>query len=447
MSSNIYVEVVTVGGVKIFHVNANPAGIVQAPIGSLAISNQAGAVTTYQNLDGGTAWGPVGGGPLSHLVLVDNVTGDDAAAGIGNGVPFATIQAAINAIVADNAVGPIDGKKGYLLRLAPWQMYDEDVFIDVSNALHLTMLVNGNGLGQFLAADWDPTTPRSLVLTGSPANVNGIRPGIFICSDAWSAWKPTTGQAYAGLRIGGDIDGTTMTAGNLEFAFEGEVWGNVDFGATAIVSSYWRQTRIKGIVNGNNLLIFRARYSRFEGAITCSNYSLFDKCRIQSGMTVGGLGGVAPQGFFGCEMAGAFDCGGPGRLRLDAASNTTFVDNGATLGGTTTKKLLDTSFSYAAGVTAATPVVGPHTAAAWERVLYDPAAAPYQIDAPPSPSKYDRWSLKNVTVDGVSVITISGNGHPIEDPSLPGSFAPAVPGMGAGLYYEWEYDGTVWIMI
>ena len=99
--------------------------------------------------------------------------------------------------------------------------------------------------------------------------------------------------------------------------------------------------RLKKPLNSANLNFFRAWDCRFQGLITCAGYSCIFNSELEAGMTCSGLAGVPPQGFFNNDLQGAFDCGGAGLLRLDLASNTTFVDNGATLGGGTTKTLLN----------------------------------------------------------------------------------------------------------
>lgn len=55
MSSRIYTQVVTVGDIEIYHVSGNPTGVLQARIGSLAISNTV-PVQTWQNVDGANGW-------------------------------------------------------------------------------------------------------------------------------------------------------------------------------------------------------------------------------------------------------------------------------------------------------------------------------------------------------------------------------------------------------
>lgn len=51
----VYVDRVTIGGVDVFEVVANPNGALSADQGSIAIRSD--TAETWQNLDGGTSWG------------------------------------------------------------------------------------------------------------------------------------------------------------------------------------------------------------------------------------------------------------------------------------------------------------------------------------------------------------------------------------------------------
>jgi hypothetical protein len=191
---------------------------------------------------GGGPFVPFSLGSLGHLLLVDGVSGDDSAATVDNGVPFKTMQAAVNAAVADNATsGP---RTGYSIFPAPFQQFDETLTIDVSAALHLSIIAQGGWmLGDFPAPAWRPVggVGRDLVLVGDASPVDGIRPSLSIQTAAWASWNATSHEAYSGPRISGKIDATAVVGGNLEFAFEGEIFGEgsavaADFG-TLIVSS------------------------------------------------------------------------------------------------------------------------------------------------------------------------------------------------------------------
>lgn len=56
----IYTNIVTIGSINIYNVVVDPNGILNAPIGSLAVRSSAGAAVTYQNQDGGSTWIQIG---------------------------------------------------------------------------------------------------------------------------------------------------------------------------------------------------------------------------------------------------------------------------------------------------------------------------------------------------------------------------------------------------
>jgi hypothetical protein len=58
MAPRIYTSQITVGGVDIYEVTADPDGVLSATRGSLAIRSDTAAL--YQNTDGGTSWTPFG---------------------------------------------------------------------------------------------------------------------------------------------------------------------------------------------------------------------------------------------------------------------------------------------------------------------------------------------------------------------------------------------------
>ena len=121
--------------------------------------------------------------------------------------------------------------------------------------------------------------------------------------------------------------------------------------------------------------------------------------------------------------------------------DTTYIE-----GGSPVAQGFDTRLVYASGVSVATPITANHTAGAFERVLYNPSGGTFQIDAPSSPLKYDRFAVKNIGTSATTV-TISGNLNNIEDPGTPGTYAASFSLGGAGIVHEWEFDGTVWIMV
>ena len=86
-------------------------------------------------------------------------------------------------------------------------------------------------------------------------------------------------------------------------------------------------------------------------------------------------------------------------------------------------------------------ITGNYTASVGELVRYDASAAPYTIQAPPSPSRGDEWAISEVGVSSGSV-TIDGNGNNITSPStmVVSSFVTTAPSAAI----QWYYDGTVW---
>lgn len=82
-----------------------------------------------------------------------------------------------------------------------------------------------------------------------------------------------------------------------------------------------------------------------------------------------------------------------------------------------------------------------YTASIGELVPYDASAAPFQLNAPPSPSLGDEWAISEVGVSSGSV-TISGNGKNIVEPgtTVVASFVTTSPSAALA----WFYDGSVW---
>jgi len=93
-----------------------------------------------------------------------------------------------------------------------------------------------------------------------------------------------------------------------------------------------------------------------------------------------------------------------------------------------------------------TAITATDTAAAGERMLYDPTGCTFQINAPASPVMGTRWATKNRSADLTS-ITISGNGSNIENPTASFSLAATFLLSGDGISVEWEYDGTQWVVV
>lgn len=93
---------------------------------------------------------------------------------------------------------------------------------------------------------------------------------------------------------------------------------------------------------------------------------------------------------------------------------------------------------------ATTVTSGPYSSSIGELIFADPSGGAFTINAPASPSKGDRFAVKNVTTD-TTAITVAGNGSNIEDPTGPSLGANATMSL-ALMYAEWIYTGTVWVV-
>lgn len=86
--------------------------------------------------------------------------------------------------------------------------------------------------------------------------------------------------------------------------------------------------------------------SQYEGLVQVTRFTSTEQCGLAAGLTVAlapnidTLFSVVPPGMVNSTFAGPFN-GPPGSLLLDAATNTWFVRNGATLEGPATKAFLD----------------------------------------------------------------------------------------------------------
>lgn len=321
-------------GPRIYAGVGDPSGVMAAPAGTMWIDSSTGQV--YQNMDGASAYqqSVTGGLYGATTTYLDAVNGNDATGGVGTGKPFKTMQAAVDAIVAAFALAA-NPRNGYVLQVAPFTQYDEDVTIDVTGGLHLTITSTGSFMiGAFDGATWTPTTTRNLILTGDASAVSGIRPGIVIAPMVGQVPLLTTHMAYFGPRISGQINFDGITGGNLEFAIQAEVYGNggIDTVSNAnnrILSVYIYKSRFRQACNwASNSNIFQIVQSRFDGLLTTGQVSYVEGTRIIAGLTVSAGGSVDPVGFFNCDLDGTFTGPASAWIRLDLASNTTFVANG-----------------------------------------------------------------------------------------------------------------------
>ena len=260
-----------------------------------------------------------------NVGYVDPVNGDDATGEIGTVQAFRTIQAFLDAVPAGN--DSVSARNVFTAIISPGD-YDEDLTIDIARK---RIVLTGPGswnLGTFGAANWAPSgTRRNITITGSAANIDGIRPGFVIASFLPLSEAMTTHESYLTKpRISGKIDLTGAAGvGSIELALTCEIFGDagvsIDAGA-AIIQSYIYHSRMRGTLTGVNWQFQVAQRSRFSGLISVDNYSLFQSCRIDAGMTIAGSGfaGIRPNGILLTNFSGLYT-GAAGSFNCDSYTN------------------------------------------------------------------------------------------------------------------------------
>ena len=296
-----------------------------------------------------TPGAPPGGVGQHNVGLIDLELGDDDTGAIGTPLPFRTIQAFLDAV--PQGTDSESARNVHVGVVSPGD-YDEDLAVDISRRRIVLTGPGPWGLGTFDGADWSPSAPRrNIVVTGSDANIDGIRPGLAI-----GTWLPisesmTTHQSYLTKpRISGMVDLTGVGGiGSVELALMCEIFGDggapniaIDAGAT-IVQSYMYHCRMRGELRGSNWQFQVAERSRFDGLIDVDNYSLLQSCRVNGGMTVASVppAGVTPFGILLTNITGGVFTGPPLSVLLDGYSNHFFKTNAVGLAGGATKVILD----------------------------------------------------------------------------------------------------------
>lgn len=108
---------------------------------------------------------------------------------------------------------------------------------------------------------------------------------------------------------------------------------------TGILNCYFDRCRFKTAVNITTGRIQLSNQTRFDGLITCNNFSTIMGSVINSGMTIAvDIADTQPSGIFYSYLFGTFT-GPVNSIRLDGYSNWSFVTNGAVLGGAATKTI------------------------------------------------------------------------------------------------------------
>ena len=282
----------------------------------------------------------------TNVGYVDGVLGNDATGEIGTSKPFQTIQAFIDAVPpGDDAAG---ARNVYVAQISPGS-YDEDLAIDISRRRIILTGPGPWGLGEFNSVDWTPSNARNVVVTGDDANIDGIRPGLVITNNLplTEAW--TTHESYLTRpRISGRIDLSGVGAiGSVELGLTCEIFDDagtgqcIEAGAT-IIQSYMYHCRMRTGLHGTNWNFQQAFYSRFQGLVDVSGWSLIDTCRIDTGITTvtGPSVGIFPYGMLDTHFFGTYT-GPVGSAVMDGVTNYFFKLNAAVLAGGATKTIID----------------------------------------------------------------------------------------------------------
>jgi hypothetical protein len=281
----------------------------------------------------------------NNVGYVDLVNGNDASGAIGSIRAFKTIQAFLDAVPAGD--DSASARNVFTAVIAPGD-YDEDLSIDIARK---RIVLTGPGswnLGEFDSANWAPSgTPRNITVTGSDANIDGIRPGLVISCFLPVSEAMTTHESYLTKpRISGKIDFSGASGiGSIELSLNCEIFGDggvaLDAGA-AIIQSYIYHSRIRGTLTGANWNLQVSERTRFDGLVTVSGFSLIQSCRFNAGLTTASVppAGILPGGMVATWFTGTFT-GPAGSALMDGYTNFYFKANGALLAGGATKVISD----------------------------------------------------------------------------------------------------------
>lgn len=293
-------------------------------------------------------------GPVfcQQVTIVDPPHGNDATGAFGNlALPFATIQAAINAVPTPAIGDSVASRTVWTIIIAPGT-YDEELAVDITRKRIILASWGPWNLGMFDSVDWAPSgVRRNITLSTTDGTINdGIRNGFSIQPMFPAGEGLTTHQAYLTRpRISGKIDCSAVAGPSFEFTVSAEVFGTTGgaagdslVGGSSIVQSYIYHSRLRGRLTGVNWNFQVNERTRFEGLVTVTGYSTILSCRFDAGMTTttAANAGIRPGGFYLTDFAGTFT-GPVGSLRLDGQTNYWFKTNGAVLAGGATKVIQD----------------------------------------------------------------------------------------------------------
>jgi hypothetical protein len=275
----------------------------------------------------------------SAVKELDHALDSIAGYAVGPGLPYPTIQSALNAI--GPAKSNIDAKRARTVFITAGT-YDEDLVLPrgrIINIVCLGSVVLGNNLG----SNFGSTNARSITAVYDNADVfsdPNVKPGLTITplfvGDATSSLVAEASCMFISGNI--NISGNGVTH-NVYLAGV-KLAGNLTSSSLGATNLFSYRTLFGGTITGVSILIYRAVESEFTGLISVNGYSSFVGCEIKAGMTVtANQNLLPPSGMFHTTCFGTFTTPAGG-VKLDASSNYFFKTNGCVLGGSATKVIL-----------------------------------------------------------------------------------------------------------
>ena len=116
MTSKIYVNIITVGGISIYDVDENPNGVLFASQGSIAVRSD--EAITYQNTDGAGSWRIIGAAsplPTPRILVRQGIQGSSEGKGPPDGGGPFPVQVAVTGVTQDMVN---NGARLWLMRYA-----------------------------------------------------------------------------------------------------------------------------------------------------------------------------------------------------------------------------------------------------------------------------------------------------------------------------------------
>lgn len=328
-------------GFAVFSADPALTGSPTAPTQSANDNSTKIATTAYADAkvldsiaDADTARAPSRNSVFDALALKQNI--GTSVKHVGPGREYTTIQSALTAIgdattLAENTTPVtviVDGG-----------VYDEALTIPKGRIIAL--LSNGTViLGDGLGANWSSSNSRSITWdTAAGFGANAPKPalliGALVPSDSTTTFiaQSSGWRISGGLTLGGDGTSHTLVLSSVE------INAAVTKSDASLLNVIAERTYFKGAVNwsSGSVILQRMDHCQFDALVTVDGYNEIRNSEIKAGMTVAtNFNTLPPSGFFNTTFTGTFT-GPANSLKLDSVSNYFFILNAASLGGSATK--------------------------------------------------------------------------------------------------------------